>query len=42
LKTSDEIAALRRLGADAFLVGSSIMRSDDIEAKVRSLSGAGA
>jgi indole-3-glycerol phosphate synthase len=42
LKTSDEIAALRRLGADAFLVGSSIMRSEDIEAKVRSLSGAGA
>ncbi len=40
IKTREEIDSLRRLGADAFLVGSSIMKSDDIEAKVRSLTGA--
>ena len=40
IKTKEEIDTLRGLGADAFLVGSSIMKSEDIEAKVRSLTGA--
>jgi len=40
LKTRDQIDSLRHLGASAFLVGSSIMKSDDVEAKVRSLTGA--
>jgi indole-3-glycerol phosphate synthase len=39
IKTKEEIDFLRRLGADAFLVGSSIMKSEDVEAKVRSLTG---
>ncbi len=35
-----EIDELRELGADGFLVGSAFMKSTDIEAKVRSLTGA--
>ncbi len=40
IKTRDEIDWLRQLGANAFLVGSSIMRTEDMEGKVRSLTGA--
>jgi indole-3-glycerol phosphate synthase len=34
-----ELSALTKLGVGAFLVGTSIMLSDDVEAKVRELSG---
>jgi indole-3-glycerol phosphate synthase len=37
IKTSLDIQLLRKSGADAFLVGSSIMVSDNIEAKVKEL-----
>ncbi len=40
IKTRREIEELRELGADAFLVGTAFMKSADIEAKVRSLTGA--
>ena len=39
IKTRREIDELQKLGADAFLVGSAFMKSIDIEAKVRSLTG---
>ena len=35
-----DILELRELGADGFLIGSALMKSSDIEAKVRSLTGA--
>ncbi len=40
IKTREEIDALRRLGADALLVGSSIMKIEDMEGNVRMLAGA--
>jgi len=40
IKTRREIDELRELGADGFLVGSAFMRSADLEAEVRSLTGA--
>lgn len=35
ISTPDEIRSLSKLGADAFLIGSSIMRSKDVESSVR-------
>jgi indole-3-glycerol phosphate synthase len=40
IKTRREIEELRALGADGFLVGSAFMKSADLEAEVRSLTGA--
>ena len=40
IKTRREINELRKLGADGVLIGSALMKSADIEAKVRSLTGA--
>jgi indole-3-glycerol phosphate synthase len=40
ISTKREIDALKELGADGFLVGSAFMKSADLEAKVRSLTGA--
>jgi indole-3-glycerol phosphate synthase len=40
IKTRREIDELRELGADGFLVGSAFMKSADLEAEVRSLTGA--
>jgi len=40
ITTRREIDELRELGADGFLVGSALMKSEDLEAKVRSLTGA--
>ena len=40
IKTRREIDELRELGADGFLIGSAFMKSEDLEAKVRSLTGA--
>lgn len=40
IRTRREMEELRALGADGFLVGSAIMKSPDVEAKVRSLTGA--
>lgn len=37
IESPDDILFLKRCGADAFLVGSSIMKSDNIEANVRRL-----
>ncbi|MEK0352552.1 MAG: indole-3-glycerol-phosphate synthase [Nitrosopumilus sp.] len=37
IETSDDIQYLKKSGADAFLVGSSIMKSDNIEEQVRKL-----
>jgi len=37
IETPDDIAYLKKYGADAFLVGTSIMKSDNIEETVRSL-----
>ena len=37
IETSDDIQYLKKCGADAFLVGSSIMKSDNIEEQVRKL-----
>jgi indole-3-glycerol phosphate synthase len=39
IRTRREMDELRALGADGFLVGSALMKSADIEAKVRSLTG---
>ncbi len=39
ITSRSEIEELKRLGADGFLIGSAFMKSDDIEAKVRSLTG---
>jgi indole-3-glycerol phosphate synthase len=39
IKTRAEMEELRGLGADGFLVGSALMKSPDLEAKVRSLTG---
>jgi indole-3-glycerol phosphate synthase len=39
INTRREIEELAALGADGFLVGSALMRSSDLEAKVRSLTG---
>jgi indole-3-glycerol phosphate synthase len=39
IKTSRDIGELSELGADGFLVGSALMKSADVEAKVRSLTG---
>jgi indole-3-glycerol phosphate synthase len=39
LSKRSELEELRALGADAFLVGSSLMRSKDIEGSVRDLAG---
>ncbi len=40
ISTRQEIDELASLGADGFLIGSAFMRSADLEAKVRSLTGA--
>jgi len=40
IKTRREIDELSELGADGFLIGSAFMKSPDLEAKVRSLTGA--
>ena len=40
IKTRREIDELQKLGADGFLVGSAFMKSADLEAEVRSLTGA--
>ena len=40
IKTRREVAELRGLGADGVLIGSAFMKSPDLEAKVRSLTGA--
>jgi indole-3-glycerol phosphate synthase len=40
ITTRREIVELQELGADGFLIGSAFMKSADIEAKVRSLTGA--
>ena len=40
IKTRREIDELQKFGADGFLVGSAFMKSADLEAKVRSLTGA--
>lgn len=40
ISTREQMLELRALGADGFLVGSAIMKSNDIEEKVRSLTGA--
>jgi indole-3-glycerol phosphate synthase len=40
ISTRREIDELRELGADGFLVGSALMKSADLERKVRSLTGA--
>ncbi len=37
IETSEDIQYLKKCGADAFLVGSSIMKSDNIEEQVRKL-----
>ena len=37
ISTSDDIRYLKKCGADAFLIGSSIMKSDNIEEQVRKL-----
>jgi len=37
IETPEDIQYLKRCGADAFLIGSSIMRSDNIEEHVRKL-----
>ena len=37
VQTADDIRYLKKCGADAFLVGTSIMKSDNIERQVRSL-----
>ena len=37
IKTAQDIQYLRKCGADAFLIGSSIMKSDNIEGQVRNL-----
>jgi indole-3-glycerol phosphate synthase len=37
IQTTDDIQYLKKSGADAFLIGSSIMKSDDIEEQVRNL-----
>ncbi len=37
IETADDIQYLKKCGADAFLVGSSIMKSDNIEEQVRKL-----
>jgi indole-3-glycerol phosphate synthase len=39
IKTGRDIAELSELGADGFLVGSALMKSPDLEAKVRSFTG---
>lgn len=39
ITSRSEIEELKRLGADGFLIGSAFMKSDDVEAKVRSLTG---
>ncbi len=39
ITTRQEMDELKALGADGFLIGSVLMKSDDIEAKVRSLTG---
>lgn len=40
IRNRKDMEEIRRLGADGFLVGSAIMKSSDVEAKVRSLTGA--
>jgi len=37
IETADDIQYLKKCGADAFLIGSSIMKSDNIEEQVRKL-----
>ncbi len=37
IRTGDDIRLLRKAGADAFLVGTSVMKSSDIASKVRDL-----
>ena len=37
IETSEDIQFLKKCGADAFLIGSSIMKSDNIEEKIREL-----
>ena len=37
IETTEDIQYLKKSGADAFLVGSSIMKSDNIEEQVRKL-----
>jgi indole-3-glycerol phosphate synthase len=37
ISTSEDIRYLKKCGADAFLIGSSIMKSDNIEEQVRKL-----
>jgi indole-3-glycerol phosphate synthase len=40
INSRKDIDELRELGADGFLIGSAFMKSEDLEAKVRSLTGA--
>ena len=37
ISTSEDIRYLKKCGANAFLIGSSIMKSDNIEEQVRKL-----
>ncbi len=37
IETTEDIQYLKKSGADAFLIGSSIMKSDNIEEQVRKL-----
>lgn len=39
ITTHEEMVELKKLGADGFLVGSTLMKSEDLESKVRSLTG---
>jgi len=39
IHTRDQLDQLERVGVDAVLVGEGLMRADDIEAAVRSLTG---
>jgi indole-3-glycerol phosphate synthase len=42
LRTPEDVAAVAAAGVDAVLVGEALMRSDDIEAACRALTGAAA
>ncbi len=42
LRTPDDVAAVAAAGVDAVLVGEALMRSNDIEAACRALTGAAA
>lgn len=40
IESREDVEELGRLGADGFLIGSALMRSQDLESKVRSITGA--